>query len=670
MPEPDEFQDLMISFNSFTWLYLSFVSNNVAILPRFLISEISFHSVMSMMVNCDRLGISMDPKDEIKQKIDIVELIGESVQLKVAGSGGLKGLCPFHGEKTPSFHVSRDRQIWHCFGCGEGGDCFAFVMKMDGMTFPEALMHLGKKTGVEVRRLPTVETNVKQRMYQVNDLAQKFFRKVLLDSASALTARAYVESRGISVELAETFGIGYAPDEWEALSGFLLKRGFSETEIVQGGLALKKKSGSGVIDRFRNRLMIPLRDHHGNVVGFTGRSLPTYDPQPTTSDSPKYMNSPETPIYHKGALVFGLDLAKRAIREKGFVVIVEGNLDVVASHKAHVGNIIASSGTALTGDQLTLLKRYTDKIVFAFDADAAGFTAAKKGISIARGLEFDVRAAILPDGVKDPDELVQQNPIAWEALVVESVPIMEFLIAHVTNGKDLRQVDDKREVAKELLPAISEMSSVVEREHWLQVVADLLQISADQLRASLSPVSIEPRLKPGATTARLSLPKDEQVRRLLFGYAIQSVSQFDKLSVRIEPVLQADDLWITLYKLAVSAYDPNSQAAPTHNHYAVGAPTDNVGAQTSYFSRIRSLTDGHTHQEALEALLDTSILMAEETFQDLPENLVLQQIEHLFSLLNTLAISRDREALARALRQAELAGDDKEVQRLLNSYHF
>ncbi|MBI5794366.1 DNA primase [Candidatus Uhrbacteria bacterium] len=601
----------------------------------------------------------MDPKDEIKQKIDIVELVGEYVQLKVAGSSGLKGLCPFHGEKTPSFHVSRDRQIWHCFGCGEGGDCFAFTMKMDGMSFPEALMHLGKKTGVEVRRLPTVETNAKSRMYQVNELAQKFFRKVLLDSGSAASARAYVESRAIPLELAELFGIGFAPDEWDALSQFLRKRGFSEVELIEAGVSLKKKSGVGVIDRFRNRLMIPLRDHHGNTVGFTGRSLPTYNLQPTTFDSPKYMNSPETPVYHKGSLVFGLDLAKRCIREKGFVVIVEGNLDVVASHKAYVENIIASSGTALTQDQLILLKRYTETAVFAFDADAAGFAAAKKGISLARGLGFDVRAAILPDGVKDPDELVQKDPTAWKNLVEKSVPIMEFLIAHVTKGKDLRQVDDKRVVAKELLPAISEMSSVVEREHWLQIVADLLSISSDQLRSSLQPKPSEP-LKPSQPSTPLKpLPKDEQARRLLFGYAIQTSSQFQTILSRLEPFLTSYNLqpttydlslWITLYKLSRSAYDPSSQAA-----------------KTSHFSRIRTLTSGHPHQEALEALLDTSLLMAEETFGDIPESQMLQQIEHLFSLLNTLSTSRDREALARALRQAELAGDEEEVKRLLST---
>ena len=293
----------------------------------------------------------MDPKDEIKQKLDILDLVSEYVALKPSGSTGFKGLCPFHSEKSPSFHVSQDRQNWHCFGCSEGGDCFSFVMKMEGMTFPEALMHLGKKVGVEVRRLPTAETNTRSRMLQVNDLAQKFYRKVLIDSPKASAARAYVEKRQIPTELAETFGLGYAPDDWDTLSQFLLKHGFSEGELLQAGVSMRRKQGSGVIDRFRNRLMIPLRDHHGNTVGFTGRSMPGDE------QGPKYMNSPETPVYSKTHLVFGLDLAKQPAREAGAMVIVEGNLDVVASHKAGVANIVASSGTALTQEKLELIKR-------------------------------------------------------------------------------------------------------------------------------------------------------------------------------------------------------------------------------------------------------------------------------------------------------------------------
>jgi DNA primase len=587
----------------------------------------------------------MDPKDEIKQKIDIVDLVAEYIPLKPAGSAGMKGLCPFHGEKTPSFNVSRDRQIWHCFGCGEGGDCFSFVMRMEGMSFAEALMHLGKKVGVEIKRFVTTEGNEKSRFSSINELASKFFQKVLSDSSKAIVAREYVSKRGIPNELVEIFGLGFAPDEWDSLSCFLLKRGFSESELVQAGVSLKKKSGSGVIDRFRNRLMIPLRDHHGNTVGFTGRVLPK---SVGSDQGPKYMNSPETAIYHKGRLVFGLDLARTAIRENKNVIVVEGNLDVVASHKAGVKNTVGSSGTAFTQDQLNLLKRYTDTIVFCFDSDAAGLAAAKKGVGLAREIGFDVRAAILPEGVKDPDDLVQKDADAWKKCAKESVPIMQFMISHVMRGRDARNIDDKKIIEKELLPELKSMASVVEREHWLQVVSDLLSVSPDQLRNSLGTVLQvqDPVVKQeGSSAPRLS--KEEQARRLLFGFAIQSENNFGKLSARLADVFAENALWITLYTCAKSSYH-------------LDQPT-----QKSFFSRTLDLISGLPDQAALEALLDSSTILADETFQGLPENQQLEQIEKLFNLFAALNVSRGRNELARALRQAEQLGDEDEVKRLM-----
>lgn len=586
----------------------------------------------------------MDPKDEIKQKLDILDLVGEYVVLKPSGSTGFKGLCPFHSEKSPSFHVSQDRQNWHCFGCSEGGDCFSFVMKMEGMTFPEALMHLGKKVGVEVRRLPTAETNTRSRMLQINDLAQKFYRKVLVDSTKAVAARAYVETRRIPSELAETFGLGFAPEDWDTLSQFLLTRGFSEAELVQAGVSMRRKQGSGVIDRFRKRLMIPLRDHHGNTVGFTGRSMPGDE------QGPKYMNSPETPVYSKTHLVFGLDLAKQAAREAGAIVIVEGNLDVVSSYKAGVANIVASSGTALTQEQLELIKRYTSTIIFAFDSDAAGLKAAKKGMSLARALEFDIRAAILPEGVKDPDELVQKDSELWKRLVEHSEPIMKFFLSHVTRGKDLKNIDDKRAIARELLPALGEMTSVVEREHWLQVVADLLQISADQLRPSIpSSKPSTPSAPSKPSTPSTALSKSEKARRLLLGYALKTPDAFDTFRKRLGRAFASDPLWITLYNFAADTYDSASQLA-----------------QKTYFSRIKDLTDGHPSQALLCEMLDTSTFMADETFQDLPPQKVLDHIDHLFTLLDEEVTSQQRSTLARELRQAEAAGDAQAVTRLLS----
>jgi DNA primase len=586
----------------------------------------------------------MDPKDEIKQKMDLLELVGEYVQLKPAGPDRAKGLCPFHGEKTPSFHVSRERNHWHCFGCNEGGDCFDFVMKMEGMTFPEALLHLGKKTGVEVRRLPTKGSNDRVRMLQINELAEKFFRKVLLDAPGAGPARTYVEGRQIPPEISDRFGLGYAPDAWDTLSQFLVKRGFREQELVKAGVSMKRKSGSGVIDRFRNRIMIPLRDHHGNTVGFTGRVLAGDD------KGPKYMNSPETPVYSKSALLYGLDLAKRAARDFGFVVITEGNLDVVASHKADMPSIVASSGTALTQQQLELLKRYTETIVFAFDADAAGFKAAKKGISMARGLEFDVRAILLPDEVKDPDELVQKDPAAWVAMVKASVPIMEFFIAHVIKGKDLTNIDDKRAVAGELLPAIGEIVSVVEREHWLQTVADLLRTPVDQLRTAIKPIKRTLAAKPEkkAPSTSVKLTRQDKARRLLFGYMIGSEDVFAKERERMTPVFGSEPQWGQLYNLAGLAYDSASQSA-----------------QKSFFARIREQLASHDPDGQLTALLDSSTFMVDETFHDLPPQQVLIQIDTLLSMFAGQAQKDARRRFAQEIRQAEQAGDTQKVKQLL-----
>ncbi len=592
----------------------------------------------------------LDPKDEIKQKIDIVELIGEYLPLKPAGTHGFKAVCPFHSEKSPSFHVSSDRQIWHCFGCSEGGDCFSFVMKMEGMDFPEALMHLGQKVGVEVRRLSTPESNVKQRMLAINDLAAKYYQKVLTESSGAEHVRRYVRERGIPPELIERFGLGFAPSGWDVLSQFLLKRGYRESEIVTAGLGQKRQSGSGVIDRFRERLMIPLRDQHGNTVGFTGRVLPTSSASSTSpTSSPKYMNSPETPVYHKGELVFGLDVAKRAIKEYKSVIIVEGNLDVVASHKAGVEHVVASSGTALTEAQLRLLARYTKTLIFSFDQDAAGLHAAKRGISLARNLGFDVRALILPPDAKDPDELVQHNAQQWKALVSKSVPIMEFLIARVTEGKDLNNVDDKRFVSGELLPALGEIRDVVEQEHWIAVVSDLLGVDTERLRASVARPTdpIEAKSPIHVTKDKPKLSKKQQAWQLLIGLMINQPSRYVGVVEGLVARSIPGESLFELYNRAKILYD-SARTAPDQ----------------SFFPRLRDEFERETREDLLRLLHETSLL-AEKTFAQLSEHEVQQQMNSLCDLIEREFSQQARKELARQIRQAETAGDREAVQRLM-----
>jgi DNA primase len=599
-----------------------------------------------------------DPRDEIKQKLDIVELIGEYLTLKPAGTHGFRAICPFHPEKTPSFHVSSDRQIWHCFGCGEGGDCFSFVMKMEGMDFSEALMHLGQKTGVEVRRLPTTESNVKQRLYEINDLAARYYQKVFAGSQIAELVRVYVSGRGITLELCEKFKLGYSPADWDALTQFLLKRGYSENEIITAGLGQKKRSGSGLIDRFRDRLMIPLRDHHGKTVGFTARLLPASSTSLASLASlSKYINSPETPIYHKGSLLYGLDLAKTSIKQKDCAVVVEGNLDVVGSHKAGVENVVASSGTALTEDQLRLLARYTKKLVFCFDQDAAGLKAAKRGVSIARSLGFDVRAIILPAGSKDPDELAQKDPAAWQKLSASSVPFMEYLIARVIQGKNLTNIDDKKTVSQELIPALVEITDVVEQEHWLNEIAKLLGIDTSILRSHLpAPTKsdhdkLKTKVVQPKTTSTTS--KEERASLLILGLYVMNPSAYPEFSMDIPFPENSSPLAVELYTIAKRLYN-----------------SGNTAQKQSFFSRLENHLKSESREDLVKLLIEIYFL-AETAFSQLPTENVQEQLNMLFLLLRHSKAQNKRKNIAMELRQAEHAGDQETVKRLLSELnHF
>lgn len=609
----------------------------------------------------------MDPKDEIKQRVDIAELVGEYVPLKPAGPSRFRGLCPFHTEKTPSFHVSADKQIWHCFGCNEGGDCFAFLMKIEGMDFPEALMHLGKKVGVEVARYDKAETNEKRRLADINELAAKYYRKVLQDAPLAQAARDYLAKRGISDALAETFGLGFAPDAWDSLTGFLASRGFQPLELEKAGLALRRRDGTGIYDRFRARVMIPLCDQHGSVVGFTGRVMPG-----APDDVAKYMNSPETAIYHKGRMLYGLHLAKQAIKREGKVIIVEGNLDVIASHKAGVEHVVGSSGTALTDDQLALLKRFTSTIVFSFDADAAGFKAAQRGIALARQNGFDVRVAVLPaDAGKDPDEAVQKNPDLWRAAAAKTAPIMQYVIDRAVVGKDLSNVDDKRAVAAMVMPELGQIKDVIEREHWLQTVSDLLRTDIDVLRRAVSSSTAATAAKgqvssrtereagarpdrastagwpaaPGPVAASGAAPRrtrEHQAARSILGIFLQDPASRPVIVASLEERYLPDEILRSLYRSAREAYDSTQS---------------DLNPATLFFL-LQARFTGHDSELSL---LNEVALLGEE--------LGAGQVKELLDSLQSSDRDRRRKAIEADMRQAEASGDRETVEKLIREFN-
>lgn len=446
----------------------------------------------------------------IKDKIDIVDFIGQYISLKPAGINH-KACCPFHQEKTPSFMVTRDRQRWHCFGCNKGGDIFSFLQEMEGMDFPEALNHLAQKAGVTLTRQATDPgiSSQKNRLKEVLVAAARFFHHFLTDMPAAESARTYLKQRGLSLDTIDLWQIGFVPDQWDLLTQYLLKKGHAIDDLIASGLTIKRDGSanmahakSGFYDRFRGRIMFPIWDHHGSVVGCTGRVLVE-----TEKSGGKYVNTPQTPLFDKSRLVFGLDKAKQSIRESGIIVLVEGQMDVITAHQAGCTNVVASSGTALTEHQVALLKRYADTIAIAFDVDAAGMKAAKRGIDIALAEGMRVKMIRIPEGAgKDPDECIQKNVAVWKQSVEQAQEVMRWYLDKAFLNRDPNNAREKQDIANEVLEEIARMPFAVERDHWLHELSRRIGVDAAVLRDDLLRIS-----KQQASTIKHQPPAAEEI---------------------------------------------------------------------------------------------------------------------------------------------------------------
>ncbi|MFC1632589.1 DNA primase [Patescibacteria group bacterium] len=490
-----------------------------------------------------------DATEQIKQKINIVELVGETVKLNKAGTN-FKGLCPFHNEKTPSFIVSPDKQIWHCFGCDRGGDIFGYVMEMEGAEFPEALRLLAHQAGVQLPQYNKQASDLKSKLRNLNELAAKYFQAALQKSPGAKKAREYLKERGVDQVTQEHFGLGYAPDSWDSLVKYLISKKYPETLIAEAGLAIKRKPPKpGYLDRFRNRLMFPLRDVHGNVVGFTARQLADDD------QMGKYVNTPQTKLYDKSSVLYGLDLGKSEVKRKDYVVLVEGQMDVIASHQFDVENVVATSGTALTEAQINLLKRYTKNIIIAFDMDQAGEGATKRGIDLARAADMNLRVAQLP-GSKDPDDLIRTDLQAWKRALKESVSIMDYYFDTTLRDRDIAKVEDKKKIAQGILPQLKRVSDPIEQTHYLQRLSEILNVDENTLRASLANEKTEKPNKQEVSQEESTTNTDpnayssaERLLALFIKYPEFAGSAFENIPEQvIEPV------WRGFYKILKSLY--------------------------------------------------------------------------------------------------------------------
>ncbi len=440
----------------------------------------------------------MNTVEEVKQKIDIVEVIGRYVTLTKAGRN-FKALCPFHSEKAPSFFVFPERQSWHCFGgCNTGGDAISFLMKKEGMTFGEALRFLADKVGVLIptRIEPGPGRDEKERLFQVNEVAGQFYHNLLVTSLQAEKVRAYVSDRGLNDKSLSNFQIGYSPNAWETVKQYLLERGFTEIELLNSGLIVQSDTGK-THDRFRHRLMFPIHDQRGRVIGFGGRAL-------DSETQPKYLNSPQTPVFDKSDTLYGMHLASPAIRREDTAVIVEGYMDVIIPHQYGFQNVVASMGIAITDKQVNKIKRLTKNVILSLDPDEAGEEAMLRCVEYENNLGVDIRVIIVPNG-KDPDEVIKENPENWRDLVKNAKPVIDFAIEKTVAKLDMKTARDKSLAANTLLPLVARVRDDIRRDHYLDKLSKISGIGYNQLEAVLKTLLSKPKGEQKAKPATLPL---------------------------------------------------------------------------------------------------------------------------------------------------------------------
>lgn len=440
--------------------------------------------------------------DEVKQRLDIVQIVSEYVKLRKSGRN-YKALCPFHSEKDPSFFVFPERQSWHCFGaCGTGGDVFSFIMKKEGMDFGQALRLLASKARVDLTTTAKreAESAEKERLFELNEVAAEYYHHLLLNRPEGEIARNYLSQRQLSPQTIKDFQLGYSPAAWETIKQFLKAKGYDEAEIRASGLLVERDDG-GNYDRFRNRLMFPIRNIQGRVQGFGARVL--------DDSTPKYINSPQTLIFDKSSTLYGIDRARTAIRQKDQAIIVEGYMDTLTAHQQGWGNTVASMGTSMTEKQLATIKGLTRNVILALDADTAGEEAISRSgemvdkilpvpptfygwVKYEDAYNAEVKILLLPPG-KDPDDVIKENTSKWQELIQSAKPMIDFIFETVTNKVDLTSVREKSTATERLLPLLAGIKDPLRQAHYVQRLSRLLDVDERVLGDALRKYRIAAR---------------------------------------------------------------------------------------------------------------------------------------------------------------------------------
>ncbi len=585
--------------------------------------------------------LAADTKEEIRRRVDLVDLIGGHVALKKAGRY-YKGLCPFHQEKTPSFHVDREKGLWHCFGCGLGGTAFDFVMRISNLSFPEAMEVLARRAGVHLERSPdeAKKASERDRLYRALEAAAAFFREQLLHPGAGKVAREYLARRGVDEATAERFRLGYALNAWDELLKALGTKGYPPALLEKAGLAQGRQSGEGYFDLFRHRLMFPIVDLQGRVVAFGGRAL--------DGSEPKYLNSKETPVFVKGRTLYALNLAREAIRQRDEIVVVEGNMDVLTAHQFGITNAVASLGTSLTADQVLAMKRLAPAGVLVYDADAAGQAAMERAMALFEEADLSVRVVVLPSG--DPDEFLRTaGPEAFRERVAQALPVFEYQMAATGARYDARTVEGKVRIVDELMPALASIANPVRQAEYLRMVAERFDVREDAVRQRLrsrrtavTPVPATARAQAGAADAAVVASTGaadrarQQAERLLLALMVHEPD----VRVGVGTRLAAEDFLDPVHRRLAAAL--------------LAAPEAEAGA-------LRDQLEGDAPQRLLLELLFADLPVMEKE----KERVVRDAVEYIVER-QPAAIHRD--ALTKAIAAAQAAGNEEQVRRLQTQY--
>lgn len=567
----------------------------------------------------------MTPVEQIKEKLDIVELIRSYVQLLPSGKN-FKANCPFHKEKTPSFMVSPERQTWHCFGsCSEGGDIFKFVMKYENIEFYEALRLLAERAGIELRKNSTFEQRQFEILYEIIDSAKDFFKKNLQNNPEILD---YLKNRGLKKETIEEFEIGFSPNEFDKLTLFLIKQGFDVKNIERAGINFKTDRG-GYIDRFRGRIMFPIYNHFGKAIGFSGRILPKYD----TGETGKYINSPETPIFNKSKILYGFHNSKNHIREQKYAVLMEGQMDFLMSCQDGIKNAVATSGTALTIDHLKVLKKYADNLVFCFDNDEAGLKAAERSIDLALSLDFNVKILII-DGYKDPAELVQNAPGRLLEFLKDGKSIMEFYFDRYFGGLEknfkTNDISNLKSGLRNVLKRIKNMASPVEKAYWIKEISNRLNLDERAVFEEMENIKNE----------KLTNQANRES-----GHSIKIQNNFSRRDLIAQRILAL--LYI------------KNKLQERINDYMIYLPQDYISLVEGVLKKTKFL------DERLLGLLNSIIMKSSIELEILGEENIDEEFQNLSLQLKKEYFKEKKDELMRLIKNAEKNGNEKEIDAAL-----